>query len=331
MTTAAANIGIGLWTMQSTAVAPANPSSLYRSFADAAVLVEELGFHSIWTAEHHAWYDGWCPALIEAQAFAAARTTRLRFGNAMLLLPQHDPLRLARSVATLDRLSGGRVDLGAGLGHRDSEFDLVGLRRDRRGRLMEHALETLEAVWRGERGDEPVADGRLPRIFIGGMAPAAIARAARLGHPLMLPPSLTPEQLREIAAQYREQAAEPAQVACMRDVWVEPDRRRATEFADKLSRHYREEAGSWWVIKGDTGFRQPEQLDRQLRRASQSAMIGGAEDVAAGLNELVDAGANFLVLRLNFDFVSPEELAAGLLRLTEDVVPLLDASLGGSS
>ena len=140
-------LGVGLWTMQSTATAPENRVAAYRRFIADSEFVESRGLHSIWTAEHRAWYDGWCPALLHAQAAAAARTSRLRFGNAMLLLPQHDPLALARSVATLDRLSGGRVDLGVGLGYRDAEFDALGLRRDQRGRLMEEALSQLANEW----------------------------------------------------------------------------------------------------------------------------------------------------------------------------------------
>src|SRR5215210_6761072 len=103
--------------MQSTAARPGNIPRLYRQYADDAQMLEEHGFHSMWSAEHRIWYDGWCPALFHAAAFAAAQTERLRFGTGMALLPQHDAVAFARTVATLDRLSGGRVDLGVALGH----------------------------------------------------------------------------------------------------------------------------------------------------------------------------------------------------------------------
>jgi alkanesulfonate monooxygenase SsuD/methylene tetrahydromethanopterin reductase-like flavin-dependent oxidoreductase (luciferase family) len=319
---AAERIGIALWTMQSTAAAPAPPPALYRAFARDAALVEQLGFHSVWTAEHRAWYDGWCPALIHAEAFAAATTTRLRFGNSMLLLPQHDPVRLGRSVATLDRLTGGRVDLGAGLGHRDAEFDLVGLRRDRRGRLMEAALDALREVWAGAHGDEPPVQQPAPPVWIGGMAPRAIARAAERGHNLMLPQTLYPDELRQVAEDFRAHGG-TGRVGIMRDVWPESDPGRAAEMTARIERHYREEAGSWWVLKGRPGFTQPELLDRQLGRIGRSALIGPAEDVAAGLQALLDAGAEPLVLLLNFDVVRPPELHEALRRLAADVVPRL--------
>src|SRR3954470_19262395 len=101
-------LGVGLWTFQSTAAAPASLHDAYRGFVDDAALLERLGYHSAWTAEHRGWYDGWCPAPRRAWALAAAHTRRRRLGTAMFLLAQHEPIAVARAAATLDRLSGGR-------------------------------------------------------------------------------------------------------------------------------------------------------------------------------------------------------------------------------
>jgi alkanesulfonate monooxygenase SsuD/methylene tetrahydromethanopterin reductase-like flavin-dependent oxidoreductase (luciferase family) len=321
--TALDSIGIGLWTMQSTATAPANPTALYEEFAEDAALVERLGFRSVWTAEHRAWYDGWCPSLAHAQAAAAARTSRVRFGNAILLVSQHHPVRLARALATLDRLSGGRVDLGAGLGHRDAEFDMLGLRRDRRGRMMDEALDVMAAVWAGEHGDEPPVQPGGPPVWMGGMAPQAITRAARHGFGLMLPQTLHPHQITALVESYRAQAARPGPIGALRDVWVESNPLRVEDFRRKVDAHFREEAGSWWVLKNQVGFSQPEQMDRQLRRIYETEVIGQPDVVVEGLNALYSAGVEFLVLRLNFDFVERAELHEKLHALAEDVVPNL--------
>src|SRR4051812_40921295 len=101
-----ARLGVGLWTFESSAARPTNLPGSYREFAGQAALLDSLGFHSLWTAEHRLWYDGWCPALLHAAAGAVAATKTLRFCNAMLLGPQHDPAWLARNATTLDRLSG---------------------------------------------------------------------------------------------------------------------------------------------------------------------------------------------------------------------------------
>ena len=131
---AAARLGVALWTMQSTAARPGLHASLYRRFAEEGRLAEELGFGSLWVGEHRVWYDGWCPAPLHVLAYVAGVTERIGLGTAMYLVPQHDAAAAARTIATLDELSGGRFELGTGLGYRDPEFDALGLRRDRRGR-----------------------------------------------------------------------------------------------------------------------------------------------------------------------------------------------------
>jgi alkanesulfonate monooxygenase SsuD/methylene tetrahydromethanopterin reductase-like flavin-dependent oxidoreductase (luciferase family) len=320
-----ARLGVGLWTFQSSATRPASLPGLYRQFGEQAALLERHGFHSAWTAEHRLWYDGWCPALLHAAAAGVAATSRLRFASAMLLLPQHEPVGLARNAATLDRLSGGRLDLGVGLGHRDAEFDALGLRRDRRGRLMEAGLATLAAAWEGAHGDDPPVQRPGPPVWIGGLAPVAIERAARGGHRIMLPQTVLPREMAQYVDPFREQAGADAVVGVMRDVWVEPDPQRAAAFEDAMVRHYREEAGAWWVLRGEVGFSAPEHLDRQVARVRECALVGPAEHVAEGLAALFAAGADLVMLRLVFDFVDPDDLSEQIGRVAAEVAPLLPA------
>ena len=320
-------LGVGLWTMRSMASAPRNRIADYAGFRDDAVLAEQLGFHSIWSAEHRLWYDGWCPAPLHAQAAAAAVTTRLRFGNAVLLAPQHDPWALARTAADLDRLSGGRVDLGIGLGHRDAEFDALGLRRDRRGRRMDEALDVLAAVWAGDHGDPLPVQRPGPPVWIGGMAPRALERAAGRGHNLIVPQTLYPRELRRLVDDVRSRTPGPGLVGVLRDVWIEPDPARARRFRDEFARHFREEAGSWWVLKGTPAFQAPQELERQMARIVDSALIGSPEEIAEGLAALFGAGADFLTLRVNFDIADRAALRDQLHRIAETLPPLLSGAV----
>src|SRR6187200_422679 len=116
---------------------------LYADLIDDSRAAEDLGFDSLWLAEHRFWYDGWCPQPLIAAASALSSTRRLRVGTAMHLLPQHDPLRSATAFHTLRSMFGDRFQLGVGLGYRDEEYDGVGLARARRGRLMDSALDVL--------------------------------------------------------------------------------------------------------------------------------------------------------------------------------------------
>jgi alkanesulfonate monooxygenase SsuD/methylene tetrahydromethanopterin reductase-like flavin-dependent oxidoreductase (luciferase family) len=300
-------LGVGLWTFQSTAASPAGLSGQYRDFAHDAALLERLGFHSAWVAEHRAWYDGWCPAPLHALALAVPHTERLRLGTAMLLLTQHDAAAVARAAATLDALSHDRLELGVGLGYRDAEFDMLGLRRDRRGRLMDAALEAFDAP-----------------LWIGGLAAPALERARRGAHRLMLPQSLRPHELARIAREHRE-AVPGTAVGVMRDVWIEPDPARARRVRERMLRHYREEAGAWWRLGGRQGFSVPERLDRQLERIDDCALIGPAEQVAEGLRSLLES-ADLVVIRLVFDVVGRAELHSQLELVAAEVAPLLPVS-----
>jgi alkanesulfonate monooxygenase SsuD/methylene tetrahydromethanopterin reductase-like flavin-dependent oxidoreductase (luciferase family) len=318
-------IGVGLWTMQSTATAPGHPTGLYRDLVEAAVAADGLGLHSLWSAQHRIWYDGWCPAPLHGLALAVARTRRLRFATSVLTLPQQDPLALARTAAALDRLSGGRLDLGVGLGHRDAEYDAMGVPRRRRGRLMDDALAILDATWSGRTGDPSPATRPGPPVWIGGMSEAALNRAARTGHGLILPQSLTADELAACVADFRARGG-TGRVAVMRDVRVTGDARAAGRFRTALRRHYREEIGAWWVLKGRIGFAMPEQVERQLHRIDGCALVGDAGAVAAGLAELYAAGADLVSVRVMFDFVDLATARGQLEAVAGEVAGAIDAA-----
>ncbi|MBM3678006.1 MAG: LLM class flavin-dependent oxidoreductase [Actinobacteria bacterium] len=298
--------------MQSTAARPTHPTVLYRELVEAAELADRLGFHGIWLAEHRLWYDGYCPALLHAEALVAARTTRIRLGQAMLVGAQHDPAGLARNVATLQQLSGGRVELGLGLGHRDAEFDALGLRRDRRGRRLEE--EILPAV-----------EGLVDRIWLGGMATPTLERAARRGHSLVLPQTIYTHELAPILDEYRSLGGRGT-IGIMRDTWVAADGRAADRARERIAAHYLEEAGAWWVLKGTVGFENPDQLARQRDRTLRAALIGTPEEIAARLRADVAAGVEVFVLRVDYDFHSQAELLEQIHRLAEEVAPLLEGA-----
>ena len=173
---------------------------------------EAAGFESLWGGEHvilpstiASKYpyaaDGKIPAEPDTPipdpliwlAFAAAAAPAMRLGTCILIVPQRNPIVLAKELATLDVLSGGRVELGIGVGWLKEEFDALGVPWDRRGARNDEYVAAMRALWAGPhasfRGEfvrfEPVTcsprpvHGSIP-IVVGGDTDAAIARAARL-------------------------------------------------------------------------------------------------------------------------------------------------------
>src|ERR1700733_568198 len=145
------DVGVGLWAMRATARRPASFPRLYSELLDDARLVDELGFHSLWIAEHHFWYDGWCPAPLVAACAVLGATRRLHVGTGIMLLPLYEPDDAIERVASAYELASGRLELGVGLGYRDAEFDAFGLARRQRGRRMEAGLAAL-AQWAERHG-----------------------------------------------------------------------------------------------------------------------------------------------------------------------------------
>lgn len=299
-------IGLSLWTMQSTARAPRHAGLAYQRLARDARLVEAYGFHSLWSSEHRGWYDGWCPAPMHALPHAAAGTQRLRFGTAMLLLPQHGAQEVRDAADTFDRFFPGRLELGVGLGYRDPEFDALGLDRSERGSRMEVALTRLMS--------EPAAY----QVWVGGMADASLARARRHGCGILLPQTVSMPRLRTVIQRHREANAGP--IALTQDVHVCADPAR---FHRDLRAHFREEITSWWPLRADTTQQRDQRVGRQLDRIAGSAIAGPPAEVAERIDALFGLGVDLLVLRLCFDFLRSAQLHEQIGLLAEETVPLL--------
>ena len=140
--------------------------------------------------------DGCWLEPLTSLAVIAGATTRVRLGTSILLAALRRPAVLAKSLATLDVLSGGRVDLGVGIGWQREEYEAAGLDFAERGRLLDHTLEVCTALWQGQRVaydsaelrfdgihmmPKPVSAGGVPIWVSGTLNQAVIARIARFG------------------------------------------------------------------------------------------------------------------------------------------------------
>lgn len=220
--------------------------------ADSALEIcrcaEALGFDSVWGGEHVVrptqiaspypyTEDGQMPGETDTPipdpivwlAYVAAAAPRVRLGTCILILPQRNPVVLAKELATLDLLSGGRLELGIGVGWLKEEFEVLGIPWERRGARTDESIAAMRALWRGPHAEyhgefvdfgpstcspRPVQE-RVP-IIVGGDTPAAVRRAARLGDGYFPGTSDAAElaaRIRELSQAARARGRDPEEIA----------------------------------------------------------------------------------------------------------------------
>ena len=169
---------------------------LYSEMRSMARWADTRGFAGLILSEHHGTEDGFMNAPLAAAAALLGTTDNLTCSIAALLLPYHDPIRVAEDIATIDLLAPGRLITIIGIGYRESEFEMFDKDRTRRGRDTEAALELMKRCWTGEPFEH---EGRTiwvtpkpatqphPIVMVGGSVPASAKRAARLHLPFMPP------------------------------------------------------------------------------------------------------------------------------------------------
>ena len=208
---------------------------------------EDLGFESLWSGEHVVMPVGYrtaypyssdgrigvgshpiTPDPIVALTWAAAATTRVKLGTAVLIVPQRHPLMLAKELATLDSLCHGRLILGAGVGWLREEAEALGTQWSSRGRRMDEYLAVLRQVWTEDEashhGDfvqfdavtldpRPSRPGGIP-IIVGGHSPSAIRRAALFGNGFwpMAEPHELPGMLEQLRREAEQAGRDPAEI-----------------------------------------------------------------------------------------------------------------------
>jgi alkanesulfonate monooxygenase SsuD/methylene tetrahydromethanopterin reductase-like flavin-dependent oxidoreductase (luciferase family) len=276
---------------------------------------EALGFEGAWTSEQ---VLGTMPHLgpIETMTFAAACTDRLRLGCVALVTPLHSPVHLAKSLASLDQLSRGRLEVGVAIGGRFRMFSAFGVGPEGLVARFTEGLALMRALWTEPRvtfrgrfwelegaAMEPKPFQKPnPPIWFGASHPDALRRAVLLGDSFFGAGSQTTaafaEQVRIVRDEAARQGREGFRVAKRVYIAVDDDGERAR----------RRIAGALDDLYGFYG----------LRGVEAVAVAGTAGDCVRGLREVVAAGAEQVLLNPMFDDAEQME------RLAADVVPLVD-------
>lgn len=238
---------------------PASSPEAIRAVAQRA---EQLGFADLWASDHlvqpaeQKYPSPYLYDPLMALAWAAASTEQVGLGTSVLVVPQYHPLHLANSLASLDRLSGGRLTVAAGVGWSAGEFAALGQEFSNRGARMDEAIDIMRLVWTTDPATfdgqhysftdirvQPQPAHRIP-IWIGSGSQAGYDRAVRRGdgfHGISTPP----EQLAPIVAAMRAERPGDDFVVSYRTGW-DPQGMDPALIADELAAYT--EAGVQYVV-----------------------------------------------------------------------------------
>ena len=222
---------------------PASAADLSRLVDEMVVeaqQAEKYGFDSFFVTEHHQEPSGYLPSPLPLLAALAARTSTIRLGTGIAVLPLYHPVRMAEDCAVIDIISKGRLILGVGMGYQDVDFAAYGLRVSERVSLFEEGVEIIKRAWTEEKlsfvgkrytltnisvTPKPVQKPR-PPIWVAAVGDEAMKRAGRVGDALLADSFQLPARLKPRVActDRRRRAVAIARRWCCsaRDSWRGP-------------------------------------------------------------------------------------------------------------
>jgi len=288
----------------------------FRDYIEYVIEAEALGYDSSFIVEHHFTGFGQVSATLNLLTWIGARTSTLRLGTAVIVLPWHNPVLLAEQAATLDLLSGGRLDFGVGKGYRHNEFASFGIPMEDAGPRFEEAIDIITKAWTSnDRFDfhgtywqfsdivvePPTAQKPHPPFWQGAGHASSIRRVAARGHNLLLDQFASIDDTIARFHVYRDAMIangfgfDPSQVGVARAFYV------ARDNADKEAAVDRRIAGQRRLHaisqRPDGNNTASIMAFSDTREASEeSALYGSPDEICRKIERLRDAGMETLLL-----------------------------------
>jgi alkanesulfonate monooxygenase SsuD/methylene tetrahydromethanopterin reductase-like flavin-dependent oxidoreductase (luciferase family) len=335
-----------------------NEQAVYGSALEQMLAAESLGYHSVWIAEHHFNDYGLCPAPPVLASFVAARTTALRLGMGVSLLPLHHPVELAEQLAVLDVVSGGRLDVGIGRGGTLQDYQTFKSERGDTRVRVEEGVALMRQCWSGQPFD---FQGRFhsaerlhvrprpaqrphPPLFMATNSEDSVLSAARLGLPTLSSFFVPVDELQRRHHLYRETSLATGRSEAeieelerrswvMRVVHVAPGHDEALRATEVPFMGYQRRMS---ILRSEgTGGALPDSFDRALLRLRPFrdylddgwALIGTPGEVRDGLQQFLDTTGYQRVLLVMALPGLETDLALRSMRLfSEEVAPTMTPS-----
>jgi alkanesulfonate monooxygenase SsuD/methylene tetrahydromethanopterin reductase-like flavin-dependent oxidoreductase (luciferase family) len=327
-------------------------NQLVADILDEVVHADALGYHSAWIGEHHFNSLGVlsCPDLVLAHA--AARTRHIRLAPAVTVLPLHHPIRVAEQWATLDLLSGGRVDWAAGRGYDRREYEPFDIDFSDNQAIFEEGMELVRRLW--DAGDARIShEGRYYRFenvritpqpvqkpipaYVASFSKPSIELAGRLGCGLVVAPfaaAMTFGGLRQVAALYHESCARhgkrPGRLMCSYFTHFADDKEQEAAARARQIRYYRECVIP--ALPGDPKTAPPsyryfiDMVDRLGKvtpadLTENSVLLGSARQITDTLKKVEAAGFDEVILYFNVGLKPHAQVKDEMARFMAEVAP----------
>ena len=313
----------------------------YSAMIDQVVTMEHLGYDHVWLTEHHFTDDAYNPVPLTMASALAVRTSRIRIGTFVMLMPFIHPARAAEEIILADILSQGRFDIGVGMGYTHEEFDAFCMKRGERGARFEEGVTLMRKLLSEEK---VTFDGRFtqvnnmtlmprpvqhphPPLWIGARGPKGIKRAAELGANLMatLGPDPAPLYLETLQALGRD--PKQFKVAQLRMVYVANSDDQAWDEAQHHLWHvfdyYREVLATSNDVEGDAA---PWPISRaeDLRNSPMAAdlLIGSPATVASKLDTFCkNYKCTDFIMSTHFAGLDPKKSTRSLELFAKEIMP----------
>lgn len=289
----------------------------YRDFLSYNVEAEALGFHSTFVVEHHFTGFGQVSATLSLLTWLGAQTRTLRLGTAVIVLPWHNPVLLAEQAATLDLLTGGRLDFGVGKGYRYNEFAGFGISMEEADARFQEALDVVVKSWTSERRfshqgrywqfddiivEPPTAQKPHPPIWMGAGSERSIRQVAERGFNLLLGQYASPEDVAHSVNVFRQAAEasgrrfDPMSVGVTRAFFVaENDQERDRALDRRLQNRMRQLRLA--TRPDGTVHGGPDRATGDPQTVNvRSAMYGDPEEIAHKLAHLQQVGVGYVLI-----------------------------------
>ncbi|WP_089942012.1 LLM class flavin-dependent oxidoreductase [Candidatus Entotheonella palauensis] len=306
----------------------------FRDFVEYNVQAEALGYYSSFLVEHHFTGFGQVSATLNLLTWIGARTSTLRLGTAVMVLPWHNPVLLAEQAATIDLLSGGRLDLGIGKGYRYNEFAGFCIPMEEAEERFDEALSVLVKAWTSDERwshqgkywqfdnvvvEPPTAQQPHPPLWMGAGSPESIEKVAARGYNLLLDQFASIEQTGERIAIFKAAVEshgrkfDPMSVAVARSINVvmtATEREKAIE-ARMAGRQRTERLASHPSGRFRSSINS---YDEGREGAEAGVLYGTPDEIGERLLTLRDLGAEYVLIN------SPGGLAT-LRRFADEIMP----------